>query len=119
MIAAVCLSTRNCGSLDAGLYEDVASLALPEVVRGRVWRTHLSSTDFDVLGWCSTTSAISFAILAAENIVNADRVQEDHRQNDDASIENETKRSIGCSGVSHSDGIGHHIRPEHHPKRHV
>ena len=64
-------------------------------------------------------SAVALAVLAAKNIIDANRVQKDHRQNNDASIENETKRSIRCGGVSHGDGIGHHIGPEHHPKRRV
>src|SRR6266705_4618614 len=59
------------------------------------------------------------AILAAKNIVDANRVEEDYRQNNNTAIEEKSKRNIRCGGVSYSDGIGHHKGPEHHPKREV
>ena len=47
-------------------------------------------------GFLRALRAVTLAILATKKIVDADRVQEDHRQNNNASIENETERRIWC-----------------------
>jgi hypothetical protein len=64
-------------------------------------------------------SIITRAGFAAKYVVDAERVYKDYRQHDDASVEDESKRRIWRSRFSDSEGIRHHIRPEHDAKREV